>query len=57
MVDRYCSDPVNTDLKKEVQAGTEHLPSYRDVGEKRKKYGDEIKAYNKKYGTNAKPQD
>ena len=57
LVDQYCNDPVNTNLKEKVQAGTEHLPYYQQKGEERKKYGDEIKAYNKKYGTNEKPKD
>ena len=54
--DQYCKDPVNVNLKEKVQPGTIHLPAYTNDGVKLKKYGDEIKAYNKKYGTNEKPK-
>jgi hypothetical protein len=50
------ANPRDRGLKEKVKPGTIHLPEYTNNGVKFKKYGDEIKAYNKKYGTNEKPK-
>ncbi|MHC0446366.1 DUF6443 domain-containing protein [Flavobacterium sp. 3-218] len=50
LVDKYQADPKNTNLDKEVKPSKEYLKLYKSEGEKLKKYGEDLKAYEKKYG-------